>query len=128
MKIKDKKTVNRWSYFIENQTQKKCMFSSPKTKSNISDVASNKSMKMNNNSFMSPEVLPSRLLSPPLYPQFIYPTNFAYFQGILPNFPMTPVGSHQFNLLSNYHQQINNNATGINPGLINPLNHFRPKK
>jgi hypothetical protein len=72
--------------------------------------------------------MPSRLLSPPLYPQFVYPSNFAYFQGILPNnFPMTPVGSHQFNLLSNYHQQINN-SSGIKPGSINPLNHFRPKK
>lgn len=93
-----------------------------------------------NKYFMSPEILPSRLLSPPMMPQFIYPPNYGYFQGILPNPPMnsnnavphvqpnTAMRNINIRKSADVQAQKLNLAKKSKTGGVNPLSQFRPKK
>lgn len=110
-KLKDKKvSISRWSAFLDkysgNLTSSKGHFR----------VNSKDTFGSDNNLFLkhkfSPELAPSNILSPPLNP-------YLYSHV---NHPFSP------NLLSTPYRNISliNQPSMIKPGLVNPLNRFRP--
>lgn len=128
-KIKDKKvSMGRWMSFLEKYSDLCNLSEKQKDNSSINtshvDLAS-KYAQTNNckveaqlgfKPLMSPEITPSKILSPLLNP---YSKSNA---NQLNKYPVSPV------LISHSNQQLNmmKYPNIINPGLINPLNRFRP--
>lgn len=115
--IKQKETkinITRWIAFLEKNSEVS------KQQVRQSAKGSNKTSSDSNlyyKPILSPELMPSKMLSPPMNPY----VNSHY--GLFNRFPASPAlvsnpSNNQFNMLKN--------SGIINPGLINPLNRFRP--
>lgn len=127
-KIKDKKvSMARWISFLEKFSETSSTYDKHKDSSSMgsSHVGATKHASSNNSKtethitvkpLMSPEITPSKILSPLLNP---YNKSITHQSN---KYPVSPV------LISHSNQQINmmKYPSIINPGLVNPLNRFRP--
>lgn len=115
-KLKDKKvSISRWSSFLEKYCSNRSSNIGNLTinsKDNPSILGHESSSYLKQN--FSPELAPSNILSPPLNPYMF--SNVSH--------PFSP------NLVSNPYRNINlvNHPSMIKPGLVNPLNRFRPNQ